>query len=93
MSAWAAIASASITKAAVDEIVKTICHPASSSVPSMVATPTVSSRLTRRLTVRRNSQPPERAELRTAPGCGAIAALCLRARRATMATYTATMPH
>ena len=62
MSACAAIASASRANAAVEKIVNATCQPASSSVPSPVATTTVASSAIRSDSVRRNSQPPERAE-------------------------------
>ena len=62
MSACAAIASASSANAAVEKIVNATCQPASSSVPSPVATTTVASSAIRSDSVRRNSQPPERAE-------------------------------
>ena len=93
MSACAAIASASSANAAVEKIVNATCQPASSSVPSPVATTTVASSAIRSDTVRRNSHPPERAEPRTPSRCGRTDAACRRASRPITTTYAATMPH
>ena len=81
MSACAAIASASSANAAVEKIVNATCQPASSTVPSPVATATVASSATRSDTVRRNSHPPDRAEPRTPSRWGRTDASCRRASR------------
>ena len=93
MSACAAIASASRANAAVEKIVNATCQPASSPVPRVVATATVASSATRSDTVRRNSQPPARADPPTPSRRGRTDAACRRASRPTATAYAATIAH
>ncbi len=69
------------------------CQPASSSVPSALATPTVPSRAARSDRVRSSIHPPDSADERTPAPCGRTDAEWVRASRPMTTTYAATMPH